>query len=42
MAKEKMLWKKSQVAQGKVKLLTLQIINNWESVATQNKTKAML
>jgi hypothetical protein len=30
------------VAQGKVELLTLQIDNDWESVAIENKTKAML
>jgi hypothetical protein len=41
-AKEKMLWKESYVAQGKIKLLTLQTVNNWESVASQNKTKATL
>jgi hypothetical protein len=41
-AKEKKLWKELQVAQGKVELLTLQTTNNWESVATENKTKATL
>ncbi len=41
-AKEKTLWKELQVAQGKVKLLTLQTANDWENVAIENKTKAML
>jgi hypothetical protein len=40
--KEKMLWKELQEAHGKVKLLTLQIANDWESVAIENKTKATL
>ncbi len=30
------------MAQGKVELFTLQIDNDWESVAIENKTKAML
>jgi hypothetical protein len=41
-AKEKTLWKELQVAQGKVKLLTLQTANDCENVATKNKTKATL
>jgi hypothetical protein len=41
-AKQKTLWKELQVAQGKVKLLTLQTANDWENVATKNKTKALL
>jgi hypothetical protein len=30
------------VAQSKVKLFTLQIANDWENVAIENKTKATL
>jgi hypothetical protein len=30
------------VAQGEVELLTLQIANDWENVATENKTKVAL
>ncbi len=41
-AKEKTLWKQLQVAQSKVKLFTLQIANDWENVAIENKTKATL
>ncbi len=41
-AKEKKLWKELQVAQGKMELLTLQTANDWESVATKNKTKVAL
>ncbi len=41
-AKEKLLWKELQMAQGKVELLTLQTVNDWENVAIENKTKAML
>jgi hypothetical protein len=40
--KEKTLWKELQEAHGKVKLLTLQTANGWESVAIENKTKATL
>ncbi len=39
---EKKLWKESQVAQGKVELFILQIANDWENMATVNKTKATL
>ncbi len=42
MAKEKTLWKELQVAQGKVKLLTLWTANDSKNVAIENKTKAML
>jgi hypothetical protein len=30
------------VAQGKIELVILQIANDWESMATENKSKAML
>jgi hypothetical protein len=41
-AKEKTLWKELQMAQGKIKSLTLQIVNDWENVAIENKTEATL
>ncbi|CAM6013224.1 unnamed protein product [Sphagnum balticum] len=41
-AKEKKLWKELQVAQGLMELFTLQTANDWESVATENKTKVAL
>jgi len=41
-ANEKKLWKELQVAQGKVELLILQTANDWENMAIENKTKAML
>ncbi len=41
-ANEKKLWKELQVAQGKVELLILQIANDWENMAIENKTKVML
>jgi hypothetical protein len=41
-AKEKMLWKELHVAQGKIKLVILQTTNDWENMAIENKTKAML
>jgi hypothetical protein len=41
-AKEETLCKELQVAQSKVKLLTLQTTNDWENVATKNKMKATL
>jgi hypothetical protein len=41
-AKEKTLLRELKVAQGKVEVLTLQITNDWENVATKNKTKATL
>jgi hypothetical protein len=39
-AKEKKLWNELHVAQNKVELLTLQTANDWENMATKNKTKA--
>jgi arylsulfatase A-like enzyme len=41
-ANEKKLWKELQVAQGKAKLFILQTANDWESMATENKTKTTL
>jgi hypothetical protein len=41
-AKEKELWKELHVAQSKVELLTLQTANDWENMATKNKTKVVL
>jgi hypothetical protein len=41
-ANENKLWKKLQMSQGKVELLILQIANDWEIVAIENKTKTML
>jgi len=41
-ANENKLWKKLQVSQGKLELLILQIANDWEIVAIENKTKTML
>jgi hypothetical protein len=38
----KTLWKELQEAQGKIELLTLQTTNDWESMATGNKTKVTL
>jgi hypothetical protein len=38
----KTLWKELQEAQNKVELLTLQTTNDWENIATENKTKATL
>ncbi len=36
------IWKELQVAQGKMELLTLQTVNDWENMATKNKTKTTL
>jgi len=41
-AKEKNLWGKLQVAQSKVEVFTLQTTNDWESMASENKTKATM
>jgi hypothetical protein len=36
------IWKELQVGQGKMELLTLQTVNDWENMATKNKTKIAL
>jgi hypothetical protein len=41
-AKEKTLWKELGMTQGKLELLILQTTNDWENMAIENKTKAML